>query len=115
MPDNQNVSLRDLIANSFSYQSLPPESQKIFMDRILALPEEGQKEVIDILIHERNEKARIDEEAATKLQNVADTYLPKLKQLEEKFEKSVTQELEKKSKEGEEEEMDKLLGELDEE
>lgn len=115
MSDNNAISLRGLIQNSFTYQSLPAESQAIFLEKILALPEDGQKQVIDILLAEQSEKERIDQEAASKLQQIADTYLPKLKELEQQFEKSVSQELEKTIKADEASQMDTLLEDLDKE
>lgn len=115
MSDNQALSLRDLIQNSYTYQSLPAESQAIFLEKILALPEEGQKQVIDILLAERSEKERIDQEAASKLQQIAETYLPKLKELEQQFEKNVNQELEKTTKADEASQMDTLLADLEKE
>lgn len=115
MAENTRANLRKLIQASITYQNLPEESQAIFMERLLDLSEEDQLQVIEILQNEQQDVDAIEQEAAEKMQNLANEYLPKLKEMEQRFEKEVRQELETEEKGKEEAEIEQLMDDLNDE
>lgn len=74
------ISLDDLIKNSFTIQRLPEVERKKLIEHIKALPQEKQKQVADALLKEKTELEAVDKNAADKRKAVAENSVAKIKE-----------------------------------
>lgn len=74
------ISLDNLIKNSFTIQRLPEAERNKLIAHIKALPQEKQKQVAEALLKEQTELEDIDKTAAEKRKVVAEQSTAKIKE-----------------------------------